>query len=289
MTRQGEPLPAERVGGAMQDWLAAEEKRMVLRNVAAYRTLCHQVRRGATGGLIFGAIMLAIWYFAIPDREKFRVFGLIYLGLSALEFTAALWNKFRPSAEGVLIDGVVLLAFGAATLLRQYLIWQGQMPGRVFSILVLFGAYWMYSGYGHIRNYAHIRRAFAQRPTAEHLRWFNELLRDVRQADPAEDSTALDLPTSPPVRGKLLGDTAVFLQPGSDNAIIAARDDVEIERELARSPDRDPTGYLVIEGADYGGFPLDPVNWKNYAAWKTEGGQPPPPAAARTAADPDLE
>lgn len=273
----------------MDDWLLGEQKRAVLRNVAAYRGLCHQVRRSSTGGLIFGAIMLAIWYVAIPDREKFRVFGLIYLGLAGLEFTAAVWNKFRPSAEGVLIDGIVLLAFGAATLLRQYLIFQGQMPGRVFPLLVLFGAYWVWAGVSHVRSYAQLRRAFAQRPTAEHLRWFDELLHEVRRADPAEDATALDLPTRPPVRGKLLGDTAVFLQAGSDDVIIAARDDVEIEREPAKGRDRDPVGYLLIEGADFGGFPLDPDNWRNYAAWKTEGGQSPPPMGARTAADPDLE
>jgi hypothetical protein len=273
----------------MDEWLAGEQKRAVLRNVAAYRELCERVRRGSTGGLIFGAIMLAIWYFAIPEREKFRVFGLIYLGLSALEFTAALWNKFRPSAEGVLIDGVVLLVFGAATLLRQYLIWQGQMPGRVFPLLLVFGAYMLYSGFSHVRNYAQLRRAFAQRPTADHLRWFDELLREVRRADPAEDPTALDLPTRPPVRGKLLGDTAIFLQAGSDDVVIAARDDVEIEREPAKEPDRDPVGFLLIEGADLGGFPLDPANWRNYAAWKTEGGQPPPPIGTRAAADPDLE
>src|SRR5690349_14406751 len=105
----------------MDDWLAGEQKRAVLRNVAAYRVLCQRVRRGATGGLIFGAFMLGIWYL-IPNRGqfgKFSPFGLIYLGLAALEFTVALWNKVRPSAEGVLMDGLVLTVFGASTLLRQ--------------------------------------------------------------------------------------------------------------------------------------------------------------------------
>ena len=147
------------------------------------------------------------------------MFGLIYLGLAGLEFTAALWNKFRPSAEGVLIDGMVLLVFGAATLVRQYLIFQGQCPAASSRCWSCSGRTGCTPGSATSGNYAQLRRAFAQRPTADHLRWFDELLREVRRADPAEDSTALDLPTRPPVRGKLLGDTAVFLQAGSDDVI----------------------------------------------------------------------
>ena len=266
----------------MDDWLPGEQKRAVLRNVAAYRELCERVRRGATSGLIFGVIMLALWYFMFGQRNDYRVLSLIYLGLGGLEFTVALWNKLRPSAEGVLMEGLVLMAFGVASLARQLLL-------GVLSPFILLGLYWLWAGFSHVQNYAQLRRAFAQRPTADHLRWFDELLREVRRANPAEDSTALDLPSRPPVRGKLLGDTAVFLQAGSDDVVIAARDDVEIEREPAKGQDRDPVGYLLIEGADFGGFPLDPDNWRNYAAWKTEGGQSPPPMGARTAADPDLE
>jgi hypothetical protein len=269
----------------MDDWLASEQKRSVLRNVAAYRELCRRVRRSATGGLIFGAFMLGIWYL-IPDRGpfgKFSPFGLIYLGLAALEFTVALWNKVRPSAEGVFRDGLVLLVFGAATLVREYFIWKAGL--RTSPIFAVLGAYWVFAGFGHVRNYARLRQAFADRPTAAHLRWFDDLLREVRRADPADDPTALDLPTKPPVRGKLLGDTAVFLAAGSDDAVIAARDDVEIER-TAPKPDRDPAAFLLIEGIDYGEFPIDPENWRNYTAWKAEGGQPS--IAARRTVDPDV-
>ena len=76
-----------------------DDPRTILRRVAAYKELCDRVRRSATGGLIFGGLMLLIWYL-MPQALKFRTFGLIYLGLAALEFTAALWNKFAPSAEG---------------------------------------------------------------------------------------------------------------------------------------------------------------------------------------------
>lgn len=256
----------------MDDRPEAEQTRAVLRNVAAYRHLCQQIRKKANWGLGFGAFMLFIWY-ELPGREKFGPFGLIYLGLACVEFAAALWNKIRPSAEGVLIDALVLLTFGGANLVRAYLRWQ--VTGRVDPFYVLIGGYLLFAGISHARSYASLARAFAMRPTGAHLRWFAELLREVRQADPENDPDALDLPTRPPIRGKLLGDSAIFLQAGADLPIIAARQDVEIEREPAKESDKPPTCYLLIEGLDFGRFPLDPENWRNYARWKADDTEPP--------------
>jgi hypothetical protein len=268
----------------MDDWVEAEAKRQVLRNVAAYRALCHQVRRKSTWGLAFGALMLGFWFMLPPKGPigQYSLFGLIYLGLACLEFAAALWNRFFPSAEGVLVDGLVLFGFGGANLVRAMIVFQAK--GQPDWFYLVFGGYWVLSGFGAIRSYIQLRRAFAVRPTGDHLRWFDDLLRDVRQADPESDSTALDLPTRPPVRGKLLGDTAVFLTPGADDPIITAREEVEIVRRPTDDPDH-PTGFLSIDGADYGKFPLDPENWRNYAHWKADGGEPPPPLPARRVGD----
>jgi hypothetical protein len=258
----------------MDDRLDPHEMRGVLRNVAAYRHLRQEVRRKANWGLGLGAFMCVIWYFLFGQRGDYSSpFSITYLGLACLEFGAALINKVFPSAEGVLIDGIVLFGFGGVNLARAIL--RLQAGGGPDWFYIVFGAYWMFAGFGHVRSYLALRRAFARRPSSEHLRWFDDLLRDIRAADPENDPTALDLATRPPVRGKLLGDTAFFLQAGSDDVLIAAREDVEIERDAGKG--RGPVGYLIVEGADLGGFPLDRENWKNYADWKTRGGQPPPP------------
>ena len=260
----------------MDDWVAGEQKRAILRNVAAYRELCRHVRRGATSGLFFGAFMLAIWYFLFGQRNDYGVFSLVYLGLAGLEFTVAMWNKFRPSAEGVLMDGVVLLVFGGATAVRQVLFMMGILPGGgPGAFMLIFAALWLWQGFGHVKQYLAIRRAFSERPTPEHLRWFEGLMREVREADPSTDPDALDLPTRPPFRAKLLGDTALFLAPGGGDPLIVARNQVQIKCIPSKDPDRDPEAYLVIEGDDFGRFRIDPDNWRNYAKWKTDGGQPP--------------
>ena len=63
-----------------------DEVRYVLRRVAAYREVCERVRKGSTGSLIFGGIMLAIWQWALPENLKFEWFGIVYLALAILEF-----------------------------------------------------------------------------------------------------------------------------------------------------------------------------------------------------------
>jgi hypothetical protein len=257
----------------MDDRPDGEELRHVLRNVAGYRALCAQVRRSSTGGLFFGGLMLFIWYAGFGQRNDYGPFSLIYLGLAGLEFTVALWNRVSPSAEGILLDGVVLLVFGVATLTRHLLTWQGAIAGpKPIPIFSLLAVYWVYSGFSTVRSYFQIRRAFTHRPSAEHLRWFNDLLREVKAADPDADPDALDLPTKPPLRGKLLGDTALFVSPGSDDPIIVARPDVVIDRLPPKEPGGPPGGRLFL-GEEVGTFRLDPANWRNYAAWKKAGGE----------------
>ena len=253
----------------MDEQPSGDETRRVLRNVAAYRELCRRVRAGSTGNLFFGVFMLAIWYFLLPKGEQLGLFGLLYLALAALEFTAGIFNRFFPAPEGILIEGLVTMAFGLSTVARQIIAGQ-------FSGYLLLAAFWLYHGFGQMRSYFQIRSEFPERPTSAHLRWFEDLLHDVRNANPDDDPTALDLPTKPAYRAKLLGDSAFFLASGKDDLLILAREDVEIERDAPKDADRPIMGYLVLLDTDFGSFKLDPENWRNYAQWKTEGGTPPP-------------
>ena len=257
------------------DWRDAEDKRSALRRVVAYRELQATVRRGARGSLFFGAVMLAIWYALFGQNDDFGVFSLAYLTIGSLEFAVGLWNRFAPSAEGVFFDGVVLLLFGSATLMRQYLMWQGQMAGRPSTFSLLFGAYWVWQGISHIRAYGGLRRAFAQRPTTQHIRWFDGLLQEIKYSDPETDDDVLDLPTSPRTKVKLLGDTAILVFPGSGETVIVAREDVTIRPgRVVADRDRLPEATLLIHGTDLGDFTLEPDNWRNYTRWKGTDGQP---------------
>lgn len=251
-----------------------DELRLVLSQVAAYRDVSNSVRKKSTGSLIMGGIMLAVWYFAIPEPFRFTLFGLIYLGLALLEFCVGLLNRLWPTAEGILLDGLVLLVFGCWNAAREGLIWKGILPGRVNPVLGFFGVYWAFQGIQTIRSYFQLRRAMPARPTIAHLRWFDGLIRELKDADPREDAKAVAFPTDPFLTGKLLGDMAFFLDP-SGSVTISSRRDVSLERVLPDDPDRPPRGYLSIDGNEFPPFKLSDVNWNNYVAWKREGGEDP--------------
>jgi hypothetical protein len=241
---------------------------MTLRRVATYRALCDRVRRSALGTLLFGALMFAFWYFVFPDKLKWELFGKVYLGLAVLELTVGVLNRFFPSAEGVLLEGLVLIVFGGWNLAREILIWQGVIPGQRSTIFVVFGAYWVLQGLNQARTYFHLRKEFAERPSAEHIRWFDELAREVRDADPKADPMALALPTQPFLTAKLLGDTAFFTD-GAGEVIIVAREEVNLGMEIP-DPERPPVGYLTISGVAFEPFRLSRENWENYCGWKGE-------------------
>jgi hypothetical protein len=249
------------------------ETRQVLRQVAAYREVCESVRRKSTGSLIFGGIMLAIWYFALQGMQ-FTPFGLVYLGLALLELSVGLLNRVWPTAEGVLLDGLVLFAFGGWNVARAALIWFKLLPGGLNPVLLVFGIIWLLQGLQTIRSYFQLRRAMPATPTREHLRWFDGLVRELRDADPRDDPKAVAFPTEPFLTGKLLGDTAMFLDQ-SGAITITVRQDVNLERVESSDPERPPRGYLSIDGSEFPPFKLSDVNWNNYVAWKREGGEDP--------------
>ena len=87
------------------------ETRAMLRNVGAYRTVVGHVRSSALWSFAFGAFFTGLWY-SLPAKDQFSPFGLLYLGLGVLEFTVGLFNLVKPSLEGILFDGIVLVVFG---------------------------------------------------------------------------------------------------------------------------------------------------------------------------------
>ena len=181
-----------------------------------------------------------------------------------LEFTVGLFNLAAPTLEGILFDGLVLVAFGILSGLRN------TMTGNVSPMLLL-SIYWVYSGVQRSRNYFTIRKAFPVRPSRANLRWFKTLIRDVRNADPdGNDPAALDLPSRPAYRAKLLGDSAFLLASGSDDLVILAADELLLSEVGADGGP--PRALLHLEGVQPKPFALDDDNWRNYHDWKRSNG-----------------
>ena len=253
----------------------AAELRQVMREVSAYRAICQQIRNKSNGMIFFGLFMLGIWYFVDGQWNNWSIFSILYLSLGILELSVGLLNRFWPSPEGILLDGVVMFAFAASNGVRQYLTFQAIGQAAVNPVMMVFAALWFFQGLQTVRSYFAIKRLMPIRPTKANLRWFDGLVKELRDADPKEDPRALSLPTEPFLTGKLLGDNAFFLDP-TQTVMVASRRDVEL---VPNRVDQDgiPFVTLFIEGAEYPMFRVSDANWSNYVAWKREGGEEPPP------------
>jgi len=239
--------------------------RMRLEEVLAYRRLQQTVRSGANRTIINAGILLFLDYLIFQLKGRIDLVIIIYLMLALAELAVGLWKKFFPTLEAVLVDGFVLGAFGVFILGRQFLAWQGLILFPVSPISVAFGIIWLLGAKNMFKNYRGLCRAFPERPTAEVQAWFDDLIYEIRHADPAADDLALDLPTRPHWRAKLLGTTAFFVSKAE--VLVAG----PLDFGLTPDPRNAETGrlrvHLHIHDRVYKPFELDEASWANYRKW----------------------
>lgn len=237
------------------------EMRMRLQQVAAYRDLCRRVRRSGRENVLFAFIMLFLAYLSW-QRGMNNIFLILYIVLASSELFVGLFKWFAPSAEGVLLDGIVLLVFAGFNLIGYLLGRQQETWVVLLALFLLFGAF------GRFKDYGLLRRLFAERPSAEHIAWFDDLVQEIKSSDPHSDEQALDLPTSPPYRAKLLGTTAFFVTVKGNFVLVAGPDEFELLREkLDRGAGR-RKALLRIHDVPFPEFEITDATWANYQKWR---------------------
>src|SRR5262245_56566695 len=135
-----------------------------LQQVAAYRELCRRVRRSGREDVFFALLMLFLAYITFqPNVGGWAgLLFLVYVGLALCEFAVGLFKVVHPSAEGLLLDGLVLLLFAGWNIGWQVLaMMAGLQP--VLWIVVL-GVFMLVQAFARFRDYGTLRRLFAERP-----------------------------------------------------------------------------------------------------------------------------
>jgi hypothetical protein len=265
----------------MAQGIDIDEMRETLHRVSVYKQVCEAVRARANNTIFNGLLFLGITaLIAWPGPGKngypfiVYVFGAIGIG----EVLVGLWKKFAPSPEGVLVDGLLEIAFVASVAYRAYDAVQAGGKPSTFSLII--GAWSLFNAVRTFQAYVNLQRAFTVRPTRQQLAYVEDLLAETEEADPATDATAMAFDTRPRCRAKLLGDFALVIV-GRDDITLAERRQLRIERlPTTKHPDN---AALTVFGTDLGEFDLDPNTWRNYAAWQTAGGNPPSPLVVRPA------
>ena len=187
--------------------------------------------------------MLGLAYF-IHDQGggQAQTFALIYGVLALGELLVGLFKWLRPSAEGLIFDGLVLLVFAALNLGIEYM--RFQRFGRPEPVFVFLGLFMLFGAINRFRYYGQLRKLFAERPAPEHIAWFDDLVREIQVADPLSDDQLLDLPTSPHWKAKLLGSTVFLVTANGQTALVLGPDDFALKREM-------PTRALILEALDF--------------------------------------
>lgn len=246
--------------------------RQELQRVAAYRELCATVRRGGRHNAVFAGLMLLLAVSVAGNGDlTVYIFGLLALA----ELLIGLWKWLAPSAEGVLLDGVVLLAFGGWNLVRNALLIQAGGQAEKFSIFI--GLFLIWGAVGRFRAYGQLRKLFADRPTRDQLAWFDDLAAEIRRSDPESDPTALDLPARPRWKGKLLGSTAFLVAAKGESAVVAGPWDIDLvpKGKPGRHGER---VVLLLYGQVTPPFEIDDASLDNFRAWAaTTRGEPTGP------------
>jgi len=252
--------------------------RFRLQQVASYRQVRAAVRAGASHTLINALIWLgitALLYEAIgPSPVVFIQFAI---GLG--ELGVGVWKKFYPTVEAVLVDGLILVAFGGFVLGRQIIAWQGIINWPVSPISVFLGLWLLHGALNSFRGYAALRRAFPDRPSADQIAWFDDLVREIRASTPVTEADAIDLPTKPKLKAKLLGTTAFFVGTKDDTVFVAGPFDFELARERTDPGTGRRKARLRVYDQEYPEFALDDAGWANYQRWA--GANLPPQQATR--------
>lgn len=253
------------------------EMRRRLQEVAAYRELCRSVRRSGRGNVILAAFMLLLAYLAWDARFP-AVLILIFTCLALVELLVGLYKWLAPSAEGVLLDGIVLLVFVAYLGGTEF--WWVQNGQRLDPVRVLFGLLMLANAVERFRAYGALRRMFAERPGPEHIAWFDELVNEIRAADPQADELALDLPTSPHWKAKLFGATVFFVAVGEGSVWVAGPEDFELLREKTERGTGRRKALLRFRDTPLPEFEVTDATWANYQKWRAAHPLPERPVAA---------
>lgn len=241
--------------------------RFRLQQVAAYRDLCGSIRRSGRQNVGFAMLMLFLAYYSFqPGAGGIGQFVFIlYAGLALAEFAVGLFKWVHPSAEGVLLDALILLLFAAWNLGWQGIAIMAGGPSNIF--IALLGLYMLWGTAGRFRAYLQIRRLFADRPTRDQIAWFDELAYEIRTADPSTDNQALDLPTRPHWKAKLLGNIAFFVQTRGDAVVITGPGDFEIVRERIDHGTGHRKARFRMYEQSYPEFQIEDASWDNYRKW----------------------
>lgn len=235
-----------------------------LQLVAAYRELRRGVQRSGRDNIFYACFMGVLAYLAHQNVGQ-QVVVFLFGALVAAELLVGFVKWVFPSAECELLDALILFACAGFQGWQQFV--RFQVFGVLSTVGVFFALMFLFFAYTRVTHYLKLRRLFAERPTSEQIAWFDDLVMEIRISDPDTDRLALDLPTNPYWKAKLLGRVAFFVAVRGGAVWIAGPDDFELIPLKADPATGKRSAVLRVYGHESAPFDLDPASLANYERW----------------------
>jgi hypothetical protein len=243
-----------------------------LQQIGTYRCTVNRLRQRGKHMLLFTGVLLWLYW----QHNNGEIADYVFMGVCALEIGAGLLLYAFPSAEGVILEGVLSILFGLAILFRQAV--EVANGGNPFWLSLLFGLAFLMGGVRQMKHYGRVREAFEEKPTPEQLAWLDDLVKEIKKADPKTDPDAVAFSTGMPVRGKLLGDTGVFIDHWETEMYVVTRPEVEWTTTGKALFGKSVNGKLRIRDRKFMGS-VAPESLANLERWKAAD-EPPAEAVA---------
>jgi hypothetical protein len=241
--------------------MSAESPLARLQQIATYRCVCKRLRHRGKNSMFLGGVCLWATWMTFQGLPA----DYIFLGIWVAEILLGFWIYTRPSAEGVIIEGLLSLLFGAGVVGRQVLILANNGDPSWFwgglGVLIIWG------GIRHIRSYPAVKVVFEEKPTPDQIEWLEDLVKEIRRADASTDPDAVTFATIPQWKAKLLGDTAILVDRSDQNILVTSRFAVEWVTTGRSLLGKSVQGKLHVGGSVWNGA-MDPHSLANFRVWK---------------------
>jgi hypothetical protein len=192
-----------------------------MQKMADYRTTCKFLNQSGKQGIVFGCVFLLTGVLTFNNQPL----DYLYLGLGTAELLVGLFNRYQPSAFGIVLDGIMLILLGIWNLTVLAINLGMGIPPSWFG--PIFGAVVILVGVQRIRRYPRVKAAFEEPPTDEQMAWFDDIVKDVREATPDAAGDVVEFRAGLAWKGKRFGDTAIFVDKMDMENLIVDRRDID--------------------------------------------------------------
>jgi hypothetical protein len=195
-----------------------------LQKTADYHVACKKLKQSARGSLIFG--VLAVMSGILNWEESILSILLAVIGLVLV--VLGLTNIFKPTPEGIIIDGISLLIvalWNTVFVALQGIVFRGG-EDLVWGIIGLFQILWSIRRF---MEYPRYRQALQDKPSAEELEGMESLVNNINKSSDKGPGYLLFNHRSGVLKGLLSAEAVVFVDVAKHEVMVAHRNEVSLD------------------------------------------------------------